>query len=58
MDEKKENRVNLCADLLQHAEADENLMKSVLMVGETWVYKLNVKMKQQCSQWKSKSSQD
>jgi hypothetical protein len=33
-DEEKKNRL-LCADLLQHAEADENLIRSVLMVSET-----------------------
>jgi hypothetical protein len=27
LDEQKENWLNLCADLLQHAEVDENFMK-------------------------------
>lgn len=54
MDDEKKNRLHLCADLLQYAEADENLIRSVLMISETWVNGYNVKLKQQSSQWKSK----
>ena len=46
MDEEKKNRLHLCADLLQHAETDENFIRSVLMVSETWVNGCNVKLKQ------------
>jgi hypothetical protein len=34
-DEEKKNKLHLYADLLQHAEADENLIRSVLMVSGT-----------------------
>jgi len=33
--EEQKNRLHLCADLLQYAGADENLIRSVLMVSET-----------------------
>jgi hypothetical protein len=35
MDEENKNRLYFCADLLQHAEADEKLIRLVLMVSET-----------------------
>jgi len=34
-DKEKKNRLHLYANLLQHGEADESLIRSVLMVSET-----------------------
>jgi len=35
---KKENQLNICTDILQQAEADDNFMKLMVVGDETWVY--------------------
>ena len=43
---KKENQLNICTDILQQAEADDNFMKLIFVGDETWVYVYYVGMKQ------------
>jgi hypothetical protein len=45
MVEQKENQLNICTDFLQHAEADDNVMKLIFVGDETWVYVFYVRIK-------------
>jgi hypothetical protein len=41
--------MNICIDLLQHAEMDKNFIKLIIMRDETCVCWYNAKLKQQSS---------
>lgn len=47
---KKEKWMNICIDLLQQIEVDNNFMKLIVMCDETCVCWYNAKLKQQSSQ--------
>jgi len=53
---QKDKCLNTCAHIFQQAEVEENFIKVIIMVDEMWVYKYDIKIKQQSSQLKSKSS--
>jgi hypothetical protein len=38
--------LNFCADLLQQAEGDQNVMKLIVMDDETWFYGYDVEIMQ------------
>jgi hypothetical protein len=46
----------MCENLLQRANDDENLLKTVITSDKTWVYGYDVETEQQSSQWKSPAS--
>jgi hypothetical protein len=50
VDEQKENWLNLCADLLQHAEVDDNFVKYIAMGVGMWVCGYDVELKQHSPQ--------
>jgi len=47
MAEQKENGLNICTDLLRHAEADENFTEVIITGYETWVHVYDFATKQQ-----------
>jgi hypothetical protein len=53
---QKVNRLNICTDLAEPDEVDENLFKLIVTDDEPWMYMHNDETKKQFSQWKSKSS--
>jgi hypothetical protein len=53
---QKVNRLNICIDLAEPDEVDENLFKLIVTDGEAWIYMQNVETKKQSSQWKPTSS--
>ena len=55
-EEQKQHRVQVCQELLEMANDNENLLKQVITGDETWVYGYDVETKVQSSQWKTKSS--
>lgn len=55
-EDQKENRVNICQELLERATNDENFMKTIITGDETWVYGYDVETKAQSSQWVGKNS--
>jgi hypothetical protein len=52
----KRTQLNICTDLWQQAEADNNHIQLIIMEDETWVYGYDVEPQQQSLKWKSKSS--
>ena len=55
-DAQKENRVTFSQELFDRSNADENILKNVIIGDETWVYGYNVETKVQSSQWIEKLS--
>ena len=55
-EEQKQNRVTVSQELLDRLNTDENFLKNVITVDETWVYGYDVETKVQSSQWVGKSS--
>jgi hypothetical protein len=55
--EQEDKCLNTCKHTFQQAEVKENF-KQVIIMDDMWVYKNDIKIKQQTSQWKSKSSQN
>lgn len=55
-EEQKEHRVQVCQELLEMANGNENFLKQVITGDETWVYGYDAETKVQSSQWKTKSS--
>lgn len=55
-EQQKEHRVQVCQELLEMANDNENFLKQVITGDETWVYGYDVETKVQSSQWKTKSS--
>ena len=49
--EQKENRRNVCLDLLERIENDENVSKHVITGDESWILEYNPATKRQCSEW-------
>jgi hypothetical protein len=54
--EQKETCLAVARDLLQCAEQDANLMKTIITGHESWVYGYNLETKAQSSQWKTPGS--
>jgi predicted AAA+ superfamily ATPase len=55
-DEQKEQHVAISQELLDQAHSDENFLKNIVTVDETWFYGYDVETKAQSSQWVSKTS--
>jgi len=53
-EEQKQNRVTVSQELLDRLNTDENFLKNVITVDETWVYGYDVETKVQSSQWVGK----
>ena len=49
--DQKENRVEICQELLANANGKENFLKITITGDETWVYGYEVENKMQSSQW-------
>jgi len=54
--EQKETHLAVDRDLLQCADDDANLMKTVITSDESWVYRYDSETKAQSSQWKTPGS--
>jgi uncharacterized protein YnzC (UPF0291/DUF896 family) len=54
-DDQKQNRADVRKELLDRADND-NFLKNINTVDETWVYGYDVETKVQSSQWASKMS--
>lgn len=52
----KDNRSSIYKELLDRANRDEDSMKRINTVGETWVYVVDIETKAQSSQWTDKGS--
>jgi len=52
---QKVYRLNICTDLAEPDEVDENVFKSSVTNDEAWIYMHNVETKKQSSQWKPKT---
>ena len=50
-DDEKENRRNVCLELLEHIENDETFFKSVVTGDESWIFKYDPETKRQSSGW-------
>jgi len=56
-DEQKERLKELCLDLLQRIENEQDLLNSIITCDETWVFTFDPETKRQSMQWKSTLSQ-
>jgi len=54
--EQKEDCRNVCLDLLEHIENDENVFKHVITGDESWIFKYDPENKQQSSEWHTSNS--
>jgi len=54
--EQKENRKNVCLDLLERIENDENFFKHVITGDDTWIFEYDPKTKRQSSEWHTSNS--
>ena len=55
-DEQKERRKELCLDLLQCTENEQDLLNLLITCDETWVFTYDLETKLQSMQWKSTPS--
>ena len=55
-EDQKNHRVQVCRDLLQHAETDCTFLSNIITGDESWVFGYDPETKQQSSQWKHPSS--
>ena len=55
-EEQEECRKELCLDLLQHIENEQDLLNLIITCDETWVFMYDPETKLQSVQWKSTSS--
>jgi len=49
--EQKENRRNVCPDLLERIENDKTFFKNVITGDETWIFEYDLDTKRQSSEW-------
>ena len=54
--EQKENRRNVCLDLLERIENDKNVFKHVITGDETWIFEYDPDNKRQSSEWHTSNS--
>ena len=54
--EQKENRRNVCLDLLQRIENYENFFKHVITGDELWIFECDLETKRQSSGWHTSNS--
>ena len=54
--EQKENRRNVCLDLLEHIKNDENLFRLVITGDESWIFECDPESKRQISEWHTSNS--
>jgi hypothetical protein len=50
--EQGDKCLNTCTHIFWQAEVEQNFIKVIIMDDEMWVYKYDIKIKQQSSQWK------
>ena len=55
-DGQKENRVQVCQDILKQLEITPDLLSSIVTGDESWIFKYDPLTKQQSLEWKSASS--
>lgn len=54
--EQRQQRVEVCEDLLQRVQEDPTIMSRLITGDESWIYGYDPETKQQSSQWKSPQS--
>ncbi|GBM16163.1 hypothetical protein AVEN_126434-1 [Araneus ventricosus] len=54
--EQKEERVNMCRDLIGMADEDDSFLKKIVTGDETWCFLYDPQTKRQSSEWKAKTS--
>lgn len=54
--EQKENRKNICIDIMQQLAADPGLLEKVVTCDETWIFQYDPETKRQSMHWKTQSS--
>jgi len=54
--EQKENRKNVCLDLLERIENDKKIFKHVITGDETWIFEYDPDTKLQSSEWHTSNS--
>ena len=55
-DDQKENRVEISQELIANANSNEDFLKNIITGDETRVYRYDVEIKIQSSQWMGKGS--
>ena len=55
-DDQRENRVEICQELLANANGNENFLQKIIRGDETWVCGYDVETKMHSSQWMGKGS--
>lgn len=55
-DDQKANRVQVCQELLDRSEEDENFLSRIITGDESWVYGYDIETKVQSSQWVGETS--
>ena len=55
-DRQKENRVQVCQDILKQLEITPDLLSRVVTVNESWIFEYDLLTKRQSIEWKSASS--
>ena len=55
-DDQKENRVEICQELLANTNGNANFLKNIVTGDKTWVYGYNAETKMQSWQWMGKGS--
>ena len=53
---QKQQRFTVCQDIIEHLEAEPNLLNSVITRDETWVFEYDPETKRQSHEWKSYGS--
>ena len=55
-EDKKQQRVTVCQDIIEILEDDPDLLGSVIAGDESWIFEYDPKTKRQSRQWKSPAS--
>lgn len=55
-EDQKDNRNNICSDILQMINEQPNLLKNVITCNETWTFQYDPETKRQSMHWKTPTS--
>lgn len=55
-DEQKSRRMEVCEEILQHLEENQDFLSNVITGDESWIFQYDPETKRQSRQWKSPSS--
>jgi hypothetical protein len=54
--EQKDNRKNICSDIMERVTEQLDVLENVITCDETWIFQYNPEMKRQSMPWKTPTS--